>query len=160
MSGTGDAPASAQAAVVEGQAAIVDAAAGAAQAALAGAAEAQRQAAVVGEHAAEVVAEHAAQTEQRVGEALAAQEGTLEWLTAQAKEQAEARAALSSRLETMEQGQSQTQSLLAEIRERLTPPVSPQPEAQAPPSAGADGLPAAETSEAPAAVPKPKHRWI
>lgn len=155
-----DAPASATAAVAESQAAVVDAAAAASQAALAGAAEAQRQAAVVAEHATEVVAEHAAQTEQRVGEALAAQEGTLEWLTAQAKERAEAQASLSSRLETMEAGQSQTQSLLEQIRAQLTPPASPPEAAQAPPSAGADGPPAAETSEAPAAERKRKHRWI
>lgn len=160
MSGTGDTPASAQAAVIEGQAVAVDAAALASQAALTAAAEAQRQTGVIAEHAAEVVAEHAAQTEQRVGEALAAQEGTLEWLTAQAKEQAAARATFSSRLETMETGQSQTLSLLEQVRAQLTPPASAQPAAQAPENVAEAAQPEAQTSQETAAAQRKKHRWI
>lgn len=118
-------------------------------------------AAVVAEHATELAAEHAEQLEERVAEHVAEQEDQLQWLRDHAKATTERLAEQSSALQTMSQRQEQTQTVLQNLAELLTPKPS-QETPTAEPAAVAKNEATKESPEAPAQAARvqPKHRWI
>lgn len=155
MSATGEA--------ARAEGAALDAAASQAETASNAAAEAIALAAVAAANAEESAHQRTAEIASTTGQAIQSQEETIAWLRENVEALTAREQAALSRLEAMEGTSAETNRLLSEIQQRLTPPASVEPEAETavePDAANLAATPDRSEAQEAAARQRPKHRWI